>query len=344
MTLINSTPMKTAVIYMGGTFGCAGTPLKPLPANVFLPKLELFVDPTSGQHIQFFYSTHIKDSSQLAPHDWHALINQIEALRDQQYQHFLIIHGTDTLAYSAAFLAEFYDQQKLSIVFTGSQYPLLHADDLSINPLSDAPNNFNFALNTLSQINNGVWVAFNQQCWPAQSVQKIHTTAHNAFAGSPPSSIPAHPTTQSLDLTNRLSYLDRLPQVNLAVFYCLPMTTVQLCQQLKQLLSTPKLDVLILMAFGSGNMPQHADIEQLLNIAKQNNILVILSTQVAFGGTASLYAAGHWLKELGVVSSNELPLPALYARLLWLCCQYSTLAQRKQHFLDLYPPNTEQIQ
>lgn len=335
MTFSDSILPKTAVIYMGGTFGCAGTPLMPLPANIFLPKLELLTHQQPAQPVQFFYSSQIRDSSQLEPQDWHSLITQIDTLIDQDYRHFLIIHGTDTLAYSAAFLAEFYHQQAVSIIFTGSQYPLLHADNLSLDPHSDALNNFNFALSTLSSLNSGVWVAFNQQYWPAQSVQKIHTTAHDAFAGSQLTftlSQPAHP---ALQRNSQLSALEQLPHVNVAVFYCLPMTAAQLTQQLKQILDTPKLDALILMAFGSGNMPQHADIEQLLNTAMQRGILLVLSTQVAFGGTASRYAAGHWLGELGVVSSNQLPLPALYARILWLCCQYDTLEHRKQHFIDL---------
>lgn len=335
MTFSNSILPKTAVIYMGGTFGCAGTPLVPLPAHIFLPKLELLTHQQHAQPVHFFYSNQIRDSSQLEPQDWQALITQIETLKDQDYRHFLILHGTDTLAYSAAFLAEFYHQHAISIVFTGSQYPLLHADDLSLNPHSDALNNFNFALSTLSNINSGVWVAFNQQYWPAQSVQKIHTTAHEAFVGNQLVLKSLESASPVLQLSSQLSGLERLPHINVAVFYCLPMTAAQLVQQLKQLVATPKLDALILMAFGSGNMPQHVEIEQLINTAIQQGILVVLSTQVAFGGTASRYAAGHWLGELGVVSSNQLSLPALYTRILWLCCQYDTLEHRKQHFIDL---------
>jgi L-asparaginase len=333
MTSFSSAQRRIAVIYMGGTFGCAGVPLAPLPASIFLPVLHQLSNTHTDSALDFFYTQQIKDSSQLEPQDWCDLIIQLESLRTHDYTHFLIIHGTDTLAYSAACLAEFYQQHAVAIIVTGSQYPLLNADDLFINPHSDAWDNFNFALSTLATIEYGVWVAFHQQYWPALSVQKIHTRDHQAFAGDNLLTAPR----KSNIAVNLLPYLSQLPKINLAVLYCTPMTAEQLYQQLKQILATPALDGLILLAFGSGNFPQHANIQALLQSAMQQGVLIVLSTQVVFGGTQACYAAGSWLEDIGIISSQQLPLPALYARILWICCQFKPIAQRKQRFIDLTP-------
>lgn len=341
-----------ALIYMGGTFGCTGQPLLPLPAEIFLPRLQQLLQGRYPALQCFVASKHVRDSSQLTPQDWPDLLHQIQELVGQGFKHILIVHGSDTLAYTAAFLAQFIHAgvtQPVQLVVTGSQYPLLARDGAAINPQSDALANLSTAYQQLcgqtqsSQQLSHCWVAFDGQVWPAHSVQKIHTSSTPAFSGSCIASGPADSAASALAASGPAASapaallkpaafrLEALLDLNIAVYYALPLPAETGARQLQQImLSRPH--AVIIMAFGAGNLPRHAAVEAVLQQAQQAGILVILSTQVPFGGVNFNYAAGHWLAQFGVLSAGHCSLPAIYARLAWLLCQPLSFQQRQQQW------------
>ena len=75
---------KIALIYMGGTFGCIGEPLQPMPAEDFIPKLTHVLP--IHLDIECFIAPVIKDSSACTAADWLLLIQQIQQLQLQQFQ------------------------------------------------------------------------------------------------------------------------------------------------------------------------------------------------------------------------------------------------------------------
>lgn len=321
-----------ALIYMGGTFGSIGEPLLPLPAHEFLPVLQQLTQNSFPDLQHFTASSIIRDSSQLVPQDWQILVEQILQLHTQGFDRFLLIHGTDTLAYTAAFLAAYLAAtscDSLQIVVTGSQYPLLDKQGKQLNPNSDAFINLQTAYQYLTQqlslqTQPGCWVAFDQQVWPAHSVQKVHTADLPAFKGNVPQQNRSAIKPTDLELA-------KLAHLNIAIFYVLPIALEQQAAQLAHILKQPQLQAVIVLAFGAGNLAQHELMEQVLQQAYAQHILVILSTQVPFGGVHAHYAAGHWLGDFGVLSAHTLTLPAIYARLALLFCQdLSFSARRKQ--------------
>ena len=327
---MNTLLSPIALLYMGGTFGCKGQPLAPLPAEIFLPRLQQLLQEDYPVLQYFVASQQIRDSSQLQPQDWQDLLQQIQQLVQQGFGKILIVHGTDTLAYTAAFLAEFIPAvvaQPVQLVLTGSQFPLLESHGEAINPHSDALNNLATAYQQLchssSLADSNCWVAFDGHIWPAHTVQKIHTSSTPAFAGM---SVPSRPAPEQRPLA-----LEALSSLNIAVYYALPLSPEILARQLQDLLSS-KPQALIILAFGAGNLPQHAAIEAVLQQAQLDRILVVLSTQVAFGGVNFSYAAGHWLAQFGVLSAGNLSLAASYARLAWLLCQPLSFEQRQQQW------------
>jgi L-asparaginase len=190
MSSLNHIP-QFGVLYLGGTIGCTGHPLAPLSADVFLPQLaaliESEIETTPAQSQWHYFSGNIKDSSALVPADW---ADSIELLLNPMYayiRHWIILHGTDTLAFTAAFLAKTLRGTGLKIVVTGSQLPLLDPIKLTLDPHSDAINNIKTAYSAFTDTSlpaeGWVRVAFNQQHWIADSVQKIHTTENAAFSG-----------------------------------------------------------------------------------------------------------------------------------------------------------------
>ncbi len=328
-------PQHIALIYLGGTFGCVGEPLAPLVATDFLKKLDQLISQHALAEWTCFAGSQIKDSSQLQAADWIELVEQIGQLFQQGFRQFLIIHGTDTLAYSSAFLSEVFNGYPLKIVVTGSQFPLLDRAGYELHPQSDALPNLLHAIDLFSNIDDGCYVAFANEYWPAATVQKVHTRHLQAFSGQP-NALKTKISNQfpTLDLTFLLSQLAYLKQLNIAIYHPLPVALAQQAAQLKQLLQTPQLDALILLGFGTGNMAHSKDIADLLDTANAKGILLVVGSQVPFGGVDDRYAAGHWLNVHHVLSVQQLPLAATYARLAWLCCQSPSFSVRRQLWLE----------
>lgn len=344
----NNTP-QFGVVYLGGTIGCTGQPLSPLPAEVFLPQLASFIESEVGTGLDqsqwHYFSGNIKDSSALTPADWG---DTLEVLLNPLYvhiQHWIILHGTDTLAFTAAFLAEALHGTALKVVVTGSQLPLLDPIKQTFNPHSDAINNIKTAYAAFTDpslpATGWVRVAFNQQHWAADSVQKIHTTENDAFTGlikPDHATQPLTPKRHSLT-TNPSRLKDALSHLNIQIYYASPLPLDVLIAQLEQVLMSDA-EAVILMAYGLGNFPDDLRIHRALLAAEQRGVMVILTTQVPFGGVESRYVAGSWLVACGVLSGRALPLPAIFARLAWILVTEKTYNERRQLWLKELGPES----
>jgi L-asparaginase len=329
------------LICCGGTFGCVGQPLAPLSAEQFLPHLQPILTQLQDATWQVQSLPTLKDSSQVEPHDWFDLLRLIVSMYQAGIRQIIVIHGTDTLAYTACFLAEALVGSDLNVVVTGSQLPLLHATTHRLDPSSDAIDNLKTACAALHQQRAGVRVAFNGESWHAQTVQKVHSRDLSAFAGHSRAGYPAA-SYQQLSDQQRQHWLNdaeqrlidlatRLGQSRISVYYAVPQPLDHSARQLEQLLSDPH-DGLILLGYGLGNFPDHPQIRALLKRAHQQGTLVVLSTQVPYGGTEARYASGDWLSSVGVLPSARLTLSAIYARLVWLCATRDTPAERRRRW------------
>jgi len=132
--------------------------------------------------------------------------------------------------------------------------------------------------------------------------------------------------------TNFSVLKEALSRLNIQIYYATPLPLEVLVAQLEQVL-TSGASALILLAYGLGNFPDDLRIQRALRAAQQRGVMVILSTQVPFGGIQSRYAAGSWLAECGVLSGGELPFPAIFARLAWLQITVATYAERRHLWL-----------
>ncbi len=344
-------PRLIGVLYLGGTIGCAGSPLAPLAAEIFLPRLEEIL----ATHIQTqgvpttwrCIAGTIKDSSALIPEDWADLIGTVLAPERADIRHWIILHGTDTLAYSAAFLAAALTGVNRRVVISGSQLPLLDPQSLVVNRDSDALVNLQTSYDAFSDASASSWVAvaFNQQVWLADSVQKIHSQNRQAFTGLTPllhphdasfsaplpphrSDTPPHPILADLGMLKQ-----RLASLNIQLYYASPLPRDVQVAQLTQLLESGA-EAVIVLAYGLGNLPKDPRLVTALLAAEQRGVMVILSSQVPFGGVESRYAAGNWLKQSGVLSAETLPLPAIFARLAWLHVTQSRYSDRRKAWLQ----------
>lgn len=318
---------KIALIYMGGTFGCFGEPLSPMAAEKFIPLLQH----TLPQHlnIECFVAPVIKDSSACTANDWLQLIQMIQSLQLEHYQHFVIIHGTDTLSYASAVLARFMGQSA-HIVLTGSQYPLLDTSGTHPREFTDATDNLNFAVNAVTQTPMGVYLAFHQKLIHAQTVLKRHSTELDAFTGSTlnrPIALIQHSSPvqeQDLEKAKSFSCLSLMWQ---------PLDLNQHIKTFKNLNVNPP-HFLILQGFGVGNIASNSEMIEALQQLQQNNCLIILTTQVPSGAINHQYAISQWLKDSQIVRSDALGHADLYAKALKMYLQYDSTEERYTHWYD----------
>lgn len=316
-----------ALIYMGGTFGCVGDPLAPMPADLFIPKLEQLL--AEQYFVECHHAPAIKDSSACTATDWLQLVQFIQQLQSQQIQHFVIIHGTDTLSYASAVLAHFIGNSA-HVVLTGSQYPLLNAQGNEQREFSDALDNLKFALDSVSESNAGVYLAFHHQLLHAQTALKQHTTELNAFSG-----LDANITIQTSQACYQIEAEDI---AKAAEFSCMSimMQPVDLTQQLNNLnnlLARPP-HFLFLQGFGTGNLAVNDAMIALIDQLYEHSCISVLTTQVPFGATDQRYAIAEWVNHCKILLNESYGHADLYAKALKMYLQYDTVEQWYRHWYD----------
>lgn len=319
---------KIALIYMGGTFGCVGEPLSPMPAKQFLPQLRHVLP--LHLSVECFVAPVIQDSSRCTATDWLRLVQFIQQLQLQQFQHFVIIHGTDTLSYASAVLAHFI-AQSAHVVLTGSQYPLLTIDGQNTRDFSDALDNLNFALESVLQLPVGVYLAFHHQCFHGRSALKCHTTELDAFQGQAASSA-LHQKEQAAYLVQAAD-LDKAQHFNCMSVMMQPIGLEQQLANLKLIAQQPP-HCLILQGFGTGNLAVNETLLTLLQSIQAQDCAVILTTQVPFGPLDQRYAISSWIQNSKILVNDGFGHADLYAKALKMYLQYPRREQWQQHWYD----------
>lgn len=295
------------LIYTGGTFGSHGVPLNTLPAGTFLPAF-LSYYPT----LIPIDNPLVKDSSAFSPQDFLALYTLIKQAQDNGAQQFILISGTDTLAYLAAFLSYALAGRSLTLVLVASMRPFFVATaaTLTKDNASDAYTNFNQALDFFATKKTGVFVSTDGNCYHGCNLQKIHSHESPAFVGenidsrSPP------------QLASHAPMLDSVFAIH--SLYCLPNDPKALADQLSPLVHRPP-SAVILIGFGAGNLPHSEALADILKTLKQRHFLLIMTSACPFGGVSGAYDAGAWVYRLGVQSDGHATIATLYAKALWLC-------------------------
>lgn len=314
--------MSIHMIYAGGTVGCHGSPLSALPSQDFLPALfDLLNNLSLTSAIEEAPNTVIKDSSTLDSHDFLHFYQLIIKAYQQGASRFLILTGTDTLSYLAAFLTIALADKHVCVVLTGSMQPLFDPNKLPLTlQASDAWDNIQTAIKAVKEHNTGCYVAFAKQIWHGDSTQKIHKNTNDAFVGiSSQTPLPCLPS------FNKAPIVDR---ADLYGVLCLPNEPKVLSDYLQTLLHHTPTAILI-HGFGAGNMPHSLALEQALTHLSDAGFLLIMTASVPFGTVAPEYAAGAWQYRHGVLSGKALPTPTLYGYALWLCLCLPVSERRK---------------
>lgn len=297
----------------GGTIACKRTDkgLKPVITSDEI--LSYVPDSQSYCEIHSIQLMNI-DSTNIQPCHWLAVEKAIEE-NYSQYDGFVITHGTDTMAYTAAALGYLIQGSPKPIVLTGAQRPIGFDSTDSKTNLADA---FRCAAEDLP----GVSIVFNSRVILGTRAKKTRSKSFQAF-----SSI-NHPELGVLrdgvllryirqDCREAPVFYDRLdPRV--ALLKLVPGTGRDAADFLLE-----RNDALIIESFGVGGLPEAGGFYDCVRRWMEAGRVVVLTTQVENEGSdLGVYHVGYRLKsDLGVLEAYDMTTEAVVAKLMWILGQ-----------------------
>ncbi|MGY0552809.1 asparaginase [Vreelandella sp. 2A-K22] len=334
---------RILVIYTGGTIGMQQHAEGLAPSGDFatrmakaLSQLPLAQQQSLPPYKVVSYTTLI-DSSAATPLTWQQLAHDIN---DQltAFAGFVIIHGTDTLSWTAASLA--YQLQGLDrpVVVTGSMLPLESPD-------SDALHNLHGALQFADKPElQEVAIYFAGQLLRGARAIKQHSEAANAFAS------PNYPMlgervgddfvyypSRGLGLQQRGAPRFELPDyrlVNQGEIVRIALWPGVAAWQLDAWLSDSRVKGALLQLWGAGNLPDDPHLLNVLARATGEGKLLAAISQCPQGSVhLGAYAAGHGLSDAGVVAGDDMTPEAAFTKLAHLLAQPLALEDQRQRFL-----------
>lgn len=262
------------------------------------------------------------DSTNMRPSDWLGIAHEVEKNYDS-YDGFVVLHGTDTMAYSAAALSYLVQNSPKPIVLTGSQQPMA-------NPFTDAKLNlYQAVLYACDPQSSDVCVVFGGRVICGTRARKQRTMSFNAFCSL------NFPTLASIRSNRVIRSAQAAPvkaasaphfyhQLNERVFVL--RLTPALDPNILQLLR-PHYDAVIIETFGIGGIPEHpeASFEAAIDTWCASGGLVIITTQVPEEGLdLGVYEVGRaYQNKRGVLAAGDMSTEALVAKTMWALGQTS---------------------
>lgn len=308
------------VLYTGGTIGMRQTPDGLAPDAAIA---HTALAPFSGSlNARWHICDPLIDSAAVTPHDWADWLN-ILTRELPHHDGALILHGTDTLAYTANLLALALDTSGKPVVLSGAQKPFTH-------PQSDAPANLAAAVSALIHPEaQGVKIAFGGALLPAVGSSKSSTESDQGFSNQHFGACQAHQSAPRLSGSLN-TYFD--PNIKTAA---LLLTPGHGSQAAAQVLRQNEADAAVLLSYGHGNAP--ADPELLSAAAAftaQGKPLLNIS-QVPHGRAAAVYAQGSPLRQSGVINGGVCTVETAVPLLMLAAANRWTAEELQQALRDL---------
>ena len=317
-------PPETSVliIYTGGTLGMIhdedGT-LKPFDfANILdhVPSLRQL-----GLNLTVIAFQQPVDSTDITPSHW-IEIGSLVYNEYHDFDGFVVLHGTDTMAYSASALSFMMENLAKPIIFTGAQLPISSLR-------SDARENLITALEIAAAKNKGkavvpeVCIYFDYKLFRGNRSKKVESLYFDAFESE---NYPALAESGVIinynhsvimqsraagDITLRKEFDE-----NVAILKLYPGMTEAYASSV---LNTPGLKGLVMETFGAGNAPTANGLTRLLRSAIEKGLTVVNVSQCPGGRVMQgRYKTSKQLQEIGVVSGMDLTLEAAITKLMIL--------------------------
>ena len=304
---------KILIISTGGTFNCIQTDEGLLP-EFNENELRKRLQPVTTECELTFENLLNIDSANILPKHWKMIADCVNKYYKSQ-DGIVIIHGTDTLAYTSSMLSHMLKGIPIPVVITGSQLSI-------INPVADALENMRIAIYMAKNNYPGVFVAFNRKIMLAKCVSKTHSKSFNAFESINCGNV-AEVNSYGIQVDEKL-----VPKVD-------PFFRVKsnFCEKVFLLKITPGLspDIIdyliekeykgiIIESYGLGGLPTEEDNDFISKCkeAIEKGIKIIILSQCTYDGVdLNVYETGMKTKEMGIISMPLATKEYAYTRLMW---------------------------
>lgn len=319
---------RVFILYTGGTIGMGpkergkkGSPLEPKS----LDELLKYVPGLDEKEIEFEYGSFEEplDSSDVGPEHWVQMAEAIEEVYDK-YDGFVILHGTDTMSFTACALAFMFENLAKPVIITGSQLPI---SDVR----TDAVMNFVNAVSIAAYKTQGlpcipeVVVVFADRVLRGCRTRKVSSTRWAGFDSPnfpPLGTIGEHiqidetllrpKPRQGQDFQVSKEMVNRVMDISIFPGFK-PSHLRQILIDLKDV------DAVVLRTFGAGNAPgSPAFLDVIEKVIAQHNKTIVNVTQCNEGMVEmGLYEGSSALLERGVISGLDMTPEAAMAKLMW---------------------------
>lgn len=325
------------LIYTGGTIGMKVDPntqaLAPFDFSHILeevPELRKF-----GYKLDSYSFDPVIDSSDADIPFWKDLCRVIEDNYDK-YDGFVVLHGTDTMSYTASAVSFMLENLSKPVIFTGSQLPIGMLR-------TDGKENLISSIEIAAAKNEAgepmvpeVCIYFESQLYRGNRTTKFNAENFRAFKSA------NYPTLAEVGIHIKFN-----PQLvirpnkekpfkvhydldsNVAVVKVVPGLKVELIDVLK---SVKSLRAVVLETFGSGNAPTNKSFIKAVEGLIESGLIVVNVTQCIAGSVdMDAYATGVALKKIGVIGGYDSTIEAALSKLYFLLGKYSDNQMVKQY-------------
>ncbi|TCK08551.1 asparaginase [Marinobacterium mangrovicola] len=310
---------RVLVIYTGGTIGMVPSEQGYVPEPGFHDRVQAQLDSLGEAALPEYDLIELDrliDSANLVPNDWREIALAIEQ-NWKSYDGFVVLHGTDTLAYTASALSFMLEGTNKPVILTGSQIPLAQLRNDALDNLVTS------LMLAASREIFEVCVYFNGRLLRGNRSLKVRSSGFDAFDS--PNAPWLGQAGINIDLRPDLLLPPgrpcfQIPEFDPAAVTVLTVFPGMPASLIEAAVDSSAVNALVLQTYGVGNPPDaDAALIGALEAAAKRGVCILNLTQCQQGAVSQgAYATGATLNRIGVVPGADMTLEAAFTKLHYL--------------------------